>query len=554
VVIGKKTLSVLVVVALLAACAYSMREWLMLEALGLANRMRNSVSANRPVAWQQGPATAELSADKRPPNVVVILVDDMGFNDITLHGGGVAGGTVPTPHIDSVARDGADLVNGYAGNAVCAPSRAAIMTSRYSTRFGFEFTPMPAAMTSITRVLSHHDQRLHDIVIDDEAASDRIPMDEMGMPPSEVTLAEALGDRGYHTMHLGKWHLGRSPRFRPSAQGFDESIMMESGLYLPEDSPEVVNSKQDFDVIDRILWAILQYAVSFNDSDWFEPEGYLTDYLADQAVAAIGANRNRPFLLYLAHWGVHTPLQATRADYDALDHIEDHRLRVYAGMVRSVDRSVGRVLAALREHGLEENTLVVFTSDNGGAGYIGLPEVNKPYRGWKLTLFEGGTHVPFFIKWPARVKPGLVYHEPVSHVDIMATAVAAAGGGNWTENKVDGVDLVPFITGQVQGSPHQAVFWRQGYYQSVLSGGWKLQVSSRPAKRWLYNMADDPTEQKNLAGAHPEKVAELEGLLARHDAEQAQPLWPLLVEFPVAVDKTGADTMEEDDEYVYWPN
>ncbi len=552
--IGKKTLSVLVVVALLAACAYSMREWLMIEAIGLASRMRNSVAANRPVTWQQGPATADLPPDQRKPNIVVILVDDMGFNDITLHGGGVAGGTVPTPNIDSVARNGADLVNGYAGNAVCAPSRASIMTSRYSTRFGFEFTPTPAAMTRIARVLSHHDPGLHQLVIDEDKADNRMPMEEMGMPPSEVTLAEALGDRGYHTMHLGKWHLGRSPRFRPSAQGFDESIMMESGLYLPEDSPGVVNSKQDFDVIDRVLWAILQYAVSFNDSEWFEPEGYLTDYLADQAVAAIEANRNRPFLLYLAHWGVHTPLQATRADYDALDHIEDHRLRVYAGMVRSVDRSVGRVLEALREHGLEDNTMVVFTSDNGGAGYIGLPGINDPYRGWKITLFEGGTHVPFFVKWPARIEPGLVYHEPVSHVDIMATAVAAGGGGSWTDKKVDGVDLLPFIAGEEQGSPHEAVFWRQGYYQAVLSGGWKLQVSDRPAKRWLYNMVDDPTEQENLAEINPGKVAELEDLLARHNAEQAEPMWPSLVEVPVPVDKTGEDTMNEGDEYIYWPN
>jgi uncharacterized sulfatase len=174
----------------------------------------------------------------------------------------------------------------------------------------------------------------------------------------------------------------------PHDQGFKESLLMASGLYLPEDHPDVVNAKQDFDPIDRFLWAVMRFAVSFNGEKAFEPELYLTDYFTDQAVKAIEANRDRPFFLYLAHWAPHTPLQAAREDYEALSHIENHRERVYAAMIRSLDRGVGRVLDALKDNGLEDNTLVLFTSDNGGAGYIGLPEVNSPFRGWKINVSD----------------------------------------------------------------------------------------------------------------------------------------------------------------------
>jgi uncharacterized sulfatase len=228
------------------------------------------------------------------------------------------------------------------------------------------------------------------------------------LPSEEITLAESLKARGYHTVHIGKWHLGRDNGMSAHEQGFDESLLMASGLYLPEDHPEVVNAKLGFDPIDQFLWSALTYSNSYNSgtTDLFEPGGYLTDYWTDESIKVIKANRNRPFFLYLAHWGIHTPLQATRADYEAVGDIQPHRLRVYAAMTRALDRSVGRVMAALEEEGLANNTIVVFTSDNGGAGYVGLADVNAPYRGWKITYFEGGIRVPLFVKWPDRVASG----------------------------------------------------------------------------------------------------------------------------------------------------
>jgi uncharacterized sulfatase len=337
-------------------------------------------------------------------------------------------------------------------------------------------------------------------------------------------------------------------------QGFDESLLMHSGLYLPEDHPEVVNSKQDFDPIDVFLWRAMKFAASFNGGDAFEPDGYLTDYYTDQAVEVIEANKDRPFFLYLAHWAPHTPLQATRADYEALSHIEDHSLRVYAAMIRALDRGVGRVLEALRANGLEENTLVLFTSDNGGAHYMGLPEVNRPFRGWKITFFEGGIHVPFFAKWPARIPAGLQYTEPVQHFDLYATAAAAAGAPLPDDRKMDGVDLVPFALGERTGAPHGALFWRTGHYQVALADGWKLQVDGRQDRRWLFDLRNDPTEQVDLAAREPERVAALEARLDAHNAEQRPPAWPSTLDVPVNIDKPLGVPDAPDDDFVYWVN
>jgi arylsulfatase A-like enzyme len=350
--------------------------------------------------------------------------------------------------------------------------------------------------------------------------------------------------------------LGAAPKYKPLAVGFDESLGFYPGasMYLPENSPDVVNSKQDFDPIDRFLWANLPYAVEHNDAAYFRPDEYMTDYLADQAVAAIKANAGRPFFIYLAFNAVHTPLQALKSDYDALPQIADRRLRVYAAMVRALDRGTGKVLAALREQGLEDNTLVIFTSDNGGANYIGLPDINKPYRGWKATFFEGGIHVPFFMKWPGHLPAGASYRHPVAHVDIFATAAAVAGAAMPADRTMDGVDLLPFLSGADPARPHQTLYWRSGDYSTLLDGDWKLQVSGRPNKDWLYDLEHDPTEQHNLAGSEPAKLAQLKAVMGEQDKAMAKPLWPALVQVPIPIDTPLGVPFKPGEDYVYWSN
>ena len=230
-------------------------------------------------------------------------------------------------------------------------------------------------------------------------------------------------------------------------------------------------------------------------------------------------------------------------------------------MIRALDRSVGRIVKALEDNGLGDNTLIVFTSDNGGAGYIGLPDINKPFRGWKLDHFEGGIHVPFMAQWPARIPQGSVVSDPVHHFDLFQTFAAAAGARVPGDRKLDGVDLLPFVRGEVDGVPHRTLFWREGYQQTVLDDGWKLIRSDQPDKplgtgqrRWLFNLRADPTERNNLAAQQPGKVAALEALLVAHNAGQAEPMWPSVVQTPQLIDKPGGVPYEEGDEYIYWPN
>lgn len=510
------------------------------------------IAPNRPIPWQQGPAEASVPTDERPPNIVFILADDLGINDISAFGGGAAGGRVPTPNIDRLAREGAAFTQAYAGNATCAPSRAMLMTGRYPTRTGFEFTPTPGGMGRIVTMFANDSSSGLPPAYWNRAEADKLPdYSEQGLPGSEVTIAETLKVRGYHNVHIGKWHLGNGAEFGANAQGFDESLLEASALYLPESDPGVVNAKLDFDPIDKFLWARMQFAASFNGSPWFAPGGYLTDWWTDEAVKVIHANRNRPFFLYFAHWAVHTPLQATKEDYEAVGDIRPHRLRVYAAMVRALDRSVGRVLQALRDEGLEDNTIVVFSSDNGGAGYTGLPQVNAPYRGWKMTFFEGGIRVPLFIRWPGRIAPGTRIERPAAHIDLMPTLARAAGAPLPEGVAIDGVDL---LAPGGPARPNDALFWQSAYYRVVRQGDWKLQITDKPKKTWLFNLAADPTEKVNLADKEPAKVAELAALLEAHRKGARPPLYPYTVDGPVAIDRTRAERVDPGDEYVYWPN
>ena len=518
------------------------------------------VAPPRDIAWQSGPAVPAALAADRPPNIVLIVADDLGYNDISTFGGGVAGGQLQTPHIDALAEQGAVFTQSYSGSSTCAPSRAMLMTGRYPSRTGFAYTPMPPSMgRAISIVAADMDRTLPGTLYDAEAAANKPTYDLQGLPPEEVTLAELLKAHGYHTVHIGKWHLGRENGMAAHEQGFDESLLMASGLYLPEDHPNVVNAKLDFDPIDQFLWSALTFSNSYNsgDADRFEPAGYLTDYWTDESIKVIKSNRNRPFFLYLAHWGIHTPLQATRADYEAVGDIKPHRLRVYAAMTRALDRSVGRVMAALEEEGLAENTIVIFTSDNGGAGYVGLADVNAPYRGWKITHFEGGIRVPMFVKWPARIAAGQAIDTPVAHIDVMPTLLAAVEQPLPEDRDIDGENLLPLMSQGVAAQTEwsrQTLFWSSGHNRIVRHGDWKLQIAARPEKQWLFNLAEDPTEQVNLAGARPDKLSELMALLNAHAANSRAPLYEPEIEGAVAIDKHLALPFEPGDEWVSVPN
>jgi arylsulfatase A-like enzyme len=558
----KKLFAGVCALVLAAAVVWQNKVDVLVWALPTVQGLLQPTASNRPIEWQMGPAEAQVPVNQRPPNIILVMTDDMGFNDISLYNGGAADGTLMTPNIDALAHQGVSFTNGYAANAVCAPSRASMLTGRYSTRFGFEFTPVfKIGPVIFDWMRQDSDGEGLPVMIDVEGADQLPEMEDLGMPSEQITIAEVLKERGYHNVHIGKWHLGSTGDMRPEHQGFDESLYMAGLLYLPEDHPNVVNAKRLDQNIEKMVWASAQYKAQFNGGEAFEPDGYLTDYYSRAAVKVIENNKNRPFFMFLSHWGIHNPLQATREDYDALAHIKDHHLRVYAAMIRAVDRSIGMVTQALEDNDLADNTLILFTSDNGGAQYIGLPDVNKPFRGWKLNHFEGGTHVPFMAKWPAKIPAGSELGAPVHHVDLFHTIAAAAQAPVPTDRVMDGVDLMPFVTGDAQGVPHETLFWRQGHHQSVRHNDWKLiraenltKDGGREEVVWLFDLAADPLEQSNLVDARPDMVTELQALLAAHNAEQAEPIWPSVMDSPQLIDKDATRAYAEGDEYIYFPN
>ncbi len=512
----------------------------------------NPVQDNIPTKWPEGPLERLDQNDSRP-NIILILADDMGYNDISLHNGGAADGTLETPHIDSLAKNGVWFNKGYAANATCAPSRASIITGRYATRFGFEFTPVPDLGQLVVRWLAEEDDDNLRARIDNEIARNLPSFMDQGMPSDQITIAEILKTQGYYTAHIGKWHLGHSSGMSPLDQGFDDSLSLAGAYYLPEDHPDVVNAKFETS-IDKMVWSGGQYAARFNDSNYFTPDKYVTDYYTDEAIKVIEKNKNRPFFLYLSHWAIHNPLQAIRSDVEQMSHMSGHNLKVYSGMIRALDRSVGEIIRTLKELNIYGRTLIFFTSDNGGANYIELEDINKPFRGWKISFFEGGIRVPFILSWPDQIDPGLKFDKPVHHFDIFSTIASAANVQIPMDRKIDGVDLMPYIKGEKIANPHQTLFWRSGNHQAVLHENWKYLISKKEGTKWLFDTDQDPLERNNLININPEKTSQIENLLAMFNSEQANPLYPSSTELPVLIDKYDGQVIEDTDEFIFWSN
>ena len=547
---------ILVVVGVGFLNQVSIMTWLASKgAMKFISTIAEPILPTQQVDWASAePGTSSNSEEL--PNIIIILADDLGWNDISFYGGGLGDGAVQTPNIDRIAAEGVHFSNGYAGNATCAPSRAALLTGRYPTRYGFEFTPAPASLMSLVATFDSHREQLHPGYFLEENLSDFPPFEEQGVPTTEILLPEILASKDYHSILLGKWHLGESEGYTPNDRGFDEFLGFLAGaaMFAEYDDPTMIKSIQEFDGIDQFLWPNLTFAVRYNKEQRFKPDEYMTDYLSHQAVRAIEANKDRPFFMYLSYNAPHTPLHAMKSDYDSLSMIESHTERVYGAMMLSLDRGIGKVIDAVEAAGIGDNTLIIFSSDNGGADYVGLPNLNAPYRGWKMTFFEGGTHVPFFMRWPNRIEAGTEYQRPVTHIDIFSTIAAAANVNVPTDREIDGVDLLPFVTGERSEDPHEAIFWRTGTYRAVRSGDWKLQLSDPDETPFLYNLADDPTEQNNLATTSPMELKRLKNLIQEGMSNWQPPLRPPLVRGPNYPDKHLNEPLDNEDTPVYWYN
>lgn len=402
----------------------------------------------------------------RRPNILFIVGDDMGFADTGFHGCK----DIPTPNLDALAASGVRFTSGYVSGPYCSPSRAGLMTGRYQTRFGHEFNPGKG----------------------------------QGLPLTETTIADRLKAAGYVTGVVGKWHLGAHPQKR----GFDEFFGFLGG------ATEYINCGE-----------IMRGTEPVKNPD------YTTDIFGREAAAFIErhssagpAQQAKPWFLYLAFNAVHTPMQATDDRLAKFPAIADQKRRTYDAMMLAMDENIGIVLRKLAETGLDKNTLVCFISDNGGPTMPGTTQNgsrNDPLRGSKRTTLEGGIRVPFVVSWPGRIKPG-VYAQPAIQLDLTATALVAAGLEARPDWKLEGVNLLPYLSGEKAGPPHDALYWRFGRQMAIRAGDWKLvrydsNADTRTGRHGqpataakLYNLADDIGETKDLAAARPDKVAELQ--------------------------------------------
>lgn len=414
-----------------------------------------------------GPAE-KAAADDRP-NIVVIVADDLGYGDL----GYLGGKDIPTPNVDKLASEGVRFTSGYVSGPYCSPTRAGLVTGKYQQRFGHEFNL---------------------------GQGPNAP--EIGLSVKETTIANRLKRNGYTTGLVGKWHLGNGEKFRPQQRGYDEFFGFLGGAhpYFTQDGQAPI----------------------FRGNEEIKESEYLTDAFTREAVSFIDRHKEKPFFLQLTYNAVHTPMHAKPDHKTKFASISDETRRNYAGMLSSLDEGVGNVIDALQSAGVREKTLIAFISDNGGPPVNG--SSNGRLRGQKATTWEGGVRVPFILNWPGQLKAS-EYYQPVIQLDLLPTILAATGKPVAAEEKLDGVDLLPFVKGEATGEPHESLYWRFGQQMAIRHGDWKLVKANGIDKPALYNLKDDTGEQNDKSASEPEVVAKLQKTWDAWNATLVEPAW-----------------------------
>lgn len=417
-------------------------------------------------------------AEAPRPNILLIVSNDEGYADA----GFQDSRDIVTPHLDRLAANGIRFTNGYVTHSYCSPSRAGLLTGRYQQRFGHERNPF-------------YDPADH----------------REGLPLTETLLPARLQPAGYVTGWIGKWHLGAAPEFAPQRRGFDETFGFMAGAHRYQNW-KVNPAAGSTAPIERNGVAV-------------EDASHLTAAFGQEAAVYVRRHRSESWFLYLAFNAPHTPMEPTPERLARFASIRDTQRQKYAAQISLMDDAIGETLTALRESGQEERTLVIFFSDNGGPPPTVNCASNTPLRGAKGSLYEGGIRVPFLMAWPGRFAGGSTEDRPVSTVDVFATALAVAGVAMPTERHYDSVNLLPFLIGEKNGTPHDRLFWRNGRQLAVREGGWKLvRQGDRPAE--LYDLDHDIGESRDLAQTRPEVTARLSTALEAWNRELMDPAFP----------------------------
>jgi arylsulfatase A-like enzyme len=414
---------------------------------------------------------------KERPNILVIVSDDQGYADVGFRGCK----DIPTPHLDRLAREGVHCTSGYVSHPFCSPTRAGLMTGRYQQRFGHENNPF----------YNPNDRK-------------------EGLPMTEKLLPQFLAEAGYKTGWVGKWHLGAASEFRPENRGFAETFgFIGGGHKYRRWQP---NPKVEYQVpIER-------------NGKPVDVTEHLTVAFGKEAADFVKRHQDEPWFLYLAFNAPHTPHEPTEERLARFSAIENPVRRKYAAQLSLLDDAVGETIEAMRATGQDRNTLVFFFSDNGGPSSSNGSN-NGPLRGEKGRVYEGGVRVPFVVKWPAKLPGGSTFEQPVISLDVFATALAAAGAKMPTDKKYDSVNLVPFLSGEDKGAPHQQLFWRSKTLLAVREGDWKLVRPGGSADE-LYDLRSDLGEAKDVSAERPAEAERLKATLDAWNGELVPPAFP----------------------------
>lgn len=399
------------------------------------------------------------TSNNKPPNVIVIISDDQGYADVGFHGSN----EIFTPNIDRIAKNGVVFSEGYVSYAVCSPSRAGLITGRYQNRFGYSRNILLAPNDSL-----------------------------MGLPLSEQTLPDVLNNVDYKTKAIGKWHLGAHKSLVPEKRGFDEffGFLIGGHRYFPEDLTlnDLTEARRQMDgYITKI----------YDNGKRINTKKYLTEELSDNAVKFIEDNSDNPFFLYLSYNAPHTPLQATTKDLERNKHIDIEKRQTYAAMVSSMDDGIGLILDKLEQKNIFENTIVFFFSDNGGVEWYNFSD-NGPLRGIKGDFFEGGIRVPFTMQWPNKIKPGTIYDKPIIALDIFATVASAAKAEKYIKNEIDGVNLIPYLSGNKSGSPHEYLYWKNPDKDIDVIRDDRYKYLRIKNDEYIFDLKNDISEESNI--------------------------------------------------------
>lgn len=481
--------------------------------------------------------TQKAASDK--PNIVFIFADDFGQNVPSVNGNKY----IKTPNIDAIANEGVRFKQNYVTAPICCASRAGLLTGRYQQRFGSENHLIYPTYSAYNKDSAAYSDFLKKQGIDPEDKT-------QGIPASEINYAQLLKQNGYTTGIIGKWHAGFFDGYRPHQRGFDYSWSWYGGssLYYTDENDDTKITYKDKEGHTQTYqaegskyhWKRDQVATGiFKNGELIEENEYQTFAIAREAVDFIDRNKTKPFFLYVPFGAIHTPLQAVKKEWERLSFIKDAQQRIVLAMTASLDEAVGKITAKLKSEGLDKNTLIVFSGDNGSTYHAEYPGIeggvslydgsyenlNYPLKGGKTTHYEGGIRTPLFIKWPGRIQPGKVYDAPVSTLDLFPTFATASGTQLPSDRKYDGVDLLPYITGLNKNKPHDALFWRNGFVKTVRNGDLKLLINEHDNTIFLYDLKNDPYEKNDLAQAQPAIVVGLKKDFSNWEKELVQPRW-----------------------------